>query len=98
MLSLSAPARNGMAPIEETIPAAGPNPRDRAREAEFTARLAKAVDALPWKQRAVFLMSKYDNMSYGEIAEALGVPEGTAKSRMNTAVNTLLDSLREVLE
>jgi len=43
----------------------------------------------------VFLMARYDGMSYEEIAESLRIPVGTVKSRMNTAVNALMDALEE---
>ncbi|MCK5619571.1 MAG: hypothetical protein KAJ17_09225, partial [Candidatus Krumholzibacteria bacterium] len=31
------------------------------------------------------------DMSYGEVAEMLGIPEGTARSRMHNAVKILRD-------
>jgi len=79
--------------LADTLAAPGPTPDAAATEAETRDRLAKAVAALPEKQRAVFLMARYEDMPYGEIAQALGIPEGTVKSRMNKAVKTLLAAL-----
>lgn len=58
-------------------------------------RLRRAVNTLPEKQRLVFVMSHFLDMRYREIGETLGVPEGTVKSRMATAVATLRVRLGE---
>lgn len=52
-------------------------------------RLRRAVDQLPEKQRLVFVMSHFLDMRYAEIGATLGIPEGTVKSRMATAVQSL---------
>ena len=83
------------APPVERYASRAPNPAEKAAEAELAERLARAVEALPMKHRAVFLMARYDGMSYEEIAESLRIPVGTVKSRMNTAVNALMDALEE---
>jgi RNA polymerase sigma-70 factor (ECF subfamily) len=57
---------------------------DRQRE-ELSAVLA----GLPEGQREALLMRFVDGMSLAEIAEALGVPEGTVKSRLHNAIATL---------
>lgn len=73
--------------------AAGPG--SQAQAAEVRERLEAAVARLPEKQRAVFLMARYQDMPYREIARALRIPPGTVKSRMNAAVNSLLLALEE---
>lgn len=57
---------------------------DAARQ-ELRAVLA----ALPEGQREVLLMRFVDGLSLGEIGEALGIPEGTVKSRLHNAIRTL---------
>ena len=57
-------------------------------------RLRQAINQLPERQRVVFVMSQYLDMRYREIGETLGIPEGTVKSRMATAVETLRHALR----
>ncbi len=52
------------------------------------------VLALPEKQREVLILRYYQDLSEAEIAEVLGIPKGTVKSRMHTAVK----SLRQVME
>jgi len=71
-----------------------PDPRQAASSAETVEQLARAVDKLPAGHRAVFLMARYHGMNYKEIADALEIPEGTVKSRMNKAVHQLVRDLR----
>jgi len=56
-------------------------------------RLRRMISGLPEKQRLVFVMSHFLYMRYREIGETLGIPEGTVKSRMATAVETLRQRL-----
>ncbi|MBI4564754.1 MAG: sigma-70 family RNA polymerase sigma factor [Planctomycetes bacterium] len=42
----------------------------------------KAIDKLPPDFRLIFLLSTFENMSYKEIAEVVGVPIGTVMSRL----------------
>ncbi len=52
-----------------------------------------AVEALPEKQRAVVMLCELGELSYAQVAQTLGIPEGTVASRRNAA----LKSLRAVL-
>ncbi len=75
--------------------APGGNPVEHSMAHETEARLEKALNALPLKQRSVFVMARYQGMEYGEIANTLQIPVGTVKSRMNKAVNALLSAIRD---
>lgn len=55
--------------------------------------LRDAVVALPEGQRAVLILSVYEQMSYEEISEALSIPLGTVGSRKNLAIASLRRSL-----
>ena len=79
----------------DALPSGAADPEAQARAAETAARLQQAVAGLPLKQRAVFLMARYDGLAYAEIAEALRIPVGTVKSRMNKAVKTIMAQLEE---
>ena len=96
-VSLDAPRSHDLnAPtLADALATPGAGPGQRALEAEAAERLEKAVARLPVKQRAVFLMSRYDGLSYDEISKVLSIPVGTVKSRMNTAVNSLLAAIQE---
>ncbi|MCK4255595.1 RNA polymerase sigma factor [candidate division WOR-3 bacterium] len=52
-------------------------------------RAKNAVSSLPDIHRAVFTLRFYQNKSYEEISQILGIPEGTVKSRMHYAVQSL---------
>ncbi len=65
------------------------NPRQQAQHHELAETLQGAIAELPEKQRSVFWMARYDEMTYDEIAQALKIPVGTVKSRINHAVRQL---------
>ena len=53
--------------------------------------LTRLVAGLPLQMREVVSLRVGSDMSYGEIAEVLGIPEGTARSRMHNAIKALKD-------
>ncbi|HEU0235801.1 MAG TPA: RNA polymerase sigma factor [Candidatus Limnocylindrales bacterium] len=56
-------------------------------------QLERGFRRLPPEQRAVFVFHHYLGLSLPEVADALGVPLGTVKSRMHYAVSALRASL-----
>jgi RNA polymerase sigma-70 factor (ECF subfamily) len=72
-----------------------PDGLDRLSRAEQDARLREGLATLPAEQRAVLAAAFYDGLSHGEIAEALGLPLGTVKSRIRLAFRRLRDALGE---
>jgi len=79
----------------ERVEANTPSPAELAIAHETAAQLEQALMDLPEKQRAVFLMARYHDMSYRDIALTLHIPEGTVKSRMHNAVNFLLTRMEK---
>ncbi len=70
-------------------------------EAERSAResaVQTALEQLPEYQRAMLVMYHVENLAYEEIAEALDLPIGTVKSRLNRARLALREALREDAE
>ena len=53
-----------------------------------------AVRSLPDRLRAVVILNIYEGLSYREIAEVLGIPRGTVKSRMHHALARIREVLR----
>jgi RNA polymerase sigma factor (sigma-70 family) len=49
------------------------------------ARVAAAVGRLPGPERDVLLLFAWEELSYDEIAAALGIPAGTVRSRLSRA-------------
>ena len=54
-----------------------------------------AVDALPEEYRQIIIMREFTGMSYSEIGNAMGISEGTVKSRLARARQKLAESLRK---
>jgi len=52
-----------------------------------------AIAALPALHREPLLLKLHQELNYAEIAEVLGVPVGTVRSRLHHAVRQLRDSL-----
>jgi RNA polymerase sigma-70 factor (ECF subfamily) len=65
---------------------------------EIRERVLAAVDELPEEQREVFLMREVSNLPFKEIAEIVGVPENTVKSRMRYALERLQAALSDFEE
>lgn len=57
----------------------------RMEVSEEVSRLRKAIDQLDPELCAVFTLKEDAGLSYREIAEAVGIPEGTVGSRLNRA-------------
>jgi RNA polymerase sigma factor (sigma-70 family) len=62
---------------------------DRLDAEELWPRVADAVAALPEGERDALLLYVWEELSYDEIALALGVPVGTVRSRLNRARENL---------
>ena len=67
---------------------------DRAIAAERSARLWRAIDALPEKLRLVVVLVSIEEQSVKDVAALLGAPEGTVKSRLFDARQKLKEWLR----
>ena len=59
--------------------------------ARRTRRLRTAIGALPREQREALELAYFGDCTYREVATALGIPEGTAKSRLRLALAKLRD-------
>ena len=85
-------------PIEtiEAMPATSTDPVDSVLAGESQRAVRLAVGALRPEQRRVIELAYYTGMSHREIAEALGQPLGTVKTRIRTAMLALRDGLRHL--
>ena len=62
-------------------------------------KMQQAIEALSEEQREVFLMREFLDMPFKQIADVVGVPENTVKSRMRYALEKLrleLDEYKDV--
>src|SRR5215510_8962612 len=75
--------------------AADPSSLLETQEQEHLVR--KAIDALPPHYRVAVILRDLEGLSYQEIADILGIPLGTVKSRINFGKRLLREKLRGVL-
>ena len=84
------------APREAAAPRTERSDPDAALEHDERRRaVRRALGGLPRDQREVLLLKEYEGLKFREIAEVLGVPESTVKSRMYSALDTMRVSLTE---
>ena len=69
------------------------DPALTAEEAELRARLEAAIAALSDELRTTFLLRSEQGFDYQEIADALAIPLGTVRSRLNRARESLAAAL-----
>jgi RNA polymerase sigma-70 factor, ECF subfamily len=67
---------------------------DAAAHSEFQSNLARAMDELAAKHRLVLLLAAMEGHTLEEVAEMLGLPVGTVKSRLFFARKQLAEKLR----
>src|SRR5438128_1384353 len=86
----------------ELLETRGPGPLDQVQGEERREKVRASVDRLPDFLRQVVVLAYYQGLKYREIAEILGIPVGTVKSRLHAALVKLQEawadspSLREV--
>jgi RNA polymerase sigma-70 factor (ECF subfamily) len=73
------------------IPAA--DVADAASDFVVAELVREAVDALPTEQREAIQLAYFGGHTYREVATLLGIPEGTAKSRLRIGLQRLADAL-----
>lgn len=71
--------------------------RDAAR-AQLRRHLWQSLGELSERQREIMVLRDYQDLSYAEIAQALGIPIGTVMSRLHAARKRLREILQEDLD
>jgi RNA polymerase sigma-70 factor (ECF subfamily) len=62
-------------------------PYDDLIREETAAQVKRVIARMPVKLREILLLGYFQKFSYAEIGGILGIPVGTVKSRLHTAVN-----------
>lgn len=94
-VSLDRPDDDGESSIVVEDERAG-DPGQRIEQCEAADRIQAAIDRLPPAQKTVFAMFAIEELSYGQIAEALGIPIGTVMSRLYHARKRLQEYLGDL--
>lgn len=75
--------------------AAGGSPELDSERAELRRHLARALSVLPPELETVVILHDLEGFTHREIAEVLGVPEGTCRSHLWRARRLLRDALQD---
>ncbi len=74
------------------------NPYEQARSRECARKVQAALLQLSFEQRSVIVLREVEGLSCEEVAAALGIPDGTVKSRLSRAREALRQRLSGLLE
>jgi len=79
-------------------PSGEPGPPDQAEQNWVSWRVHRALESLGEHERSLIELAYWGGLSQSEIANMLGIPLGTVKTRTRAALARLADALEEELE
>jgi RNA polymerase sigma-70 factor (ECF subfamily) len=86
------PGEGDLRSLLETLVSRGPGPLEQAAGQERRERIRATVEELPDFLRQVLILAYYQGLKYREIADVLGIPVGTVKSRLHAALVKLQEA------
>lgn len=84
-------------PVIERVAAREGTPSAQLRKVELSDVVREAIEILGEDQKVAVLLNKFEDMSYGEIAEVMGRSEAAIKSLLARARNQLREQLEPYL-
>lgn len=78
--------------LMDLLEARGPAPLDGVLAEEARQLVRQSVDQLPEFLRQVVVLAYYQGLKYRDVAEILGIPVGTVKSRLHAALQRLQEA------
>jgi RNA polymerase sigma-70 factor (ECF subfamily) len=75
------------------MPSDSPGPPDHAEQSWVAWRVHRALEALPETERSVLELAYWGGLSQSEIADFLGLPLGTVKTRTRSGLRRLAEEL-----
>lgn len=66
-------------------------------ESEMMDRLEKAIQGLPADYREAFMLNRFENLTYNEIADRMGISPKTVAYRIGQALKILREDMKEYL-
>jgi RNA polymerase sigma-70 factor (ECF subfamily) len=88
-------AEGELSSLVETLESSSPDPLEAAQGQERRQKIRASVDRLPEFLRQVLVLAYYQGLKYREIADILGIPVGTVKSRLHAALVKLQEAWNE---
>ena len=82
-LSFDSAMPGGEAAFDEILAGPDPDPSLTAERADEDALVQRALDALPAHYRAAVVLADIEGLDYAAVAEVLGIPVGTVRSRLH---------------
>jgi RNA polymerase sigma-70 factor (ECF subfamily) len=89
------PGEGELRNLLELLESRGPNPIESASAQERREQVRASVEKLPDFLRQVLVLAYYQGLKYREIADILGIPVGTVKSRLHAALVKLQETWSE---
>lgn len=84
--TLSEPAEMSISDAVNTLTSYETTPYDEIEKSETAERVRQVIATLPENLREILVLGYFEQFSYKQMAEMLGIPIGTVKSRLHTAV------------
>lgn len=81
-------ASSGAPPRPVEFESSGADPEQETYRTELREAIDTAIGRMDEHHRLPFVMREVEDLSYEEIAEVIGIPVGTVKSRLNRARNS----------
>ncbi|MEK6587731.1 MAG: sigma-70 family RNA polymerase sigma factor [Chloroflexota bacterium] len=81
--------------LDDDLRAPAATVEDQAERRLRLREVAKAIERLPYKQRAALVLSKYQDLSYADIGEILGTSPEAARANAYQALRKLRGLFRE---
>ena len=80
----------------ERLAGTAPTPLQSLRAKEAESAIREAMAGLSEEHRDILVMRHFEDLSYAEIGEILGLPQGTVMSRLYRARKGLTEALRRL--
>jgi RNA polymerase sigma-70 factor (ECF subfamily) len=80
--------------VQNEQPTVVPNVEEAALTMVASDRLRRAVSRLPEEQRQAIELAYFEGLTFRDVARVIGLPEGTAKSRLRLALGRLARDLQ----
>jgi RNA polymerase sigma-70 factor (ECF subfamily) len=78
------------------MPSGDANPEEALLSSDWVGAVHRLVDALPEELRRVLALSGIEGLNSREIAEVMGVPEGTVRTRLQRARQLVKQKLESI--